>query len=320
MKTIIAVLVLAFSALALAKTKPSGTMVPAQNTATTAESKSTNTTTAEPITTKPTTNPTTKPTTKLTTKPTTAKTTAKPTTAKPTTAKPTTAKPTTAKPATTTQSTTTLQPTTTQPPKTTNSTVGNYTLDNGKHRCLMAQMELRIRLVSQQANGTFLLLPNKTRTAGDCNDNHATLLLISKELNISLSYSKNVTEKKSFVKELSFNLTYDFSKEIGNGVQTYTAENKSIHIFAATIGKSYSCRKESIYVGKGLYLDIDHDRMQAFNFTNSNDFGTTDPCPADQNNYRVAIAVGITLLVLVVVVVIAYLMARKKRTDGYQSL
>lgn len=45
-----------------------------------------------------------------------------------------------------------------------------------------------------------------------------------------------------------------------------------------------------------------------------------DPCAADRPDYRVAIAVGVTLLVLIVIVVIAYLLGRKRRTDGYQSL
>lgn len=72
-------------------------------------------------------------------------------------------------------------------------------------------------------------------------------------------------------------------------------------------------------MGNGLYLDVIQDRMQAFNFT-SNDFGTSDPCPADKPDYRVAIAVGVTLLVLIVVVVVVYLLGRRKRSDGYQSL
>lgn len=49
-------------------------------------------------------------------------------------------------------------------------------------------------------------------------------------------------------------------------------------------------------------------------------FFTADKCPADQTDYRVAIAVGVTLLVLIIVVVVAYLLGRKRRTDGYQSL
>lgn len=47
---------------------------------------------------------------------------------------------------------------------------------------------------------------------------------------------------------------------------------------------------------------------------------TADPCPADQPDYRVAIAVGIVLLILIVIVVVAYIIGRRKRTDGYQSL
>lgn len=45
-----------------------------------------------------------------------------------------------------------------------------------------------------------------------------------------------------------------------------------------------------------------------------------DHCAADQPDYRVAIGVGIALLVLIIIVVVAYLLTRKRRTDGYQSL
>lgn len=45
-----------------------------------------------------------------------------------------------------------------------------------------------------------------------------------------------------------------------------------------------------------------------------------DYCPADQRSYKIAIGVGVALLVLIVVVVVAYLVSRKRRTDGYQSL
>lgn len=46
-----------------------------------------------------------------------------------------------------------------------------------------------------------------------------------------------------------------------------------------------------------------------------------DPCPADRPaDYRVAIAVGIVLLILIIIVVVAYLLSRRKRSDGYQSL
>ena len=45
-----------------------------------------------------------------------------------------------------------------------------------------------------------------------------------------------------------------------------------------------------------------------------------DRCAADQPNYRVAIAVGVVLLVLILIVVVAYLLGRRRRTDGYQSL
>lgn len=45
-----------------------------------------------------------------------------------------------------------------------------------------------------------------------------------------------------------------------------------------------------------------------------------DLCKADQPDYRVAIGVGVVLLILIIIVVVAYLISRKRRTDGYQTL
>lgn len=60
------------------------------------------------------------------------------------------------------------------------------------------------------------------------------------------------------------------------GNSSYSANNKSLHLFAANIGHCYSCKKESLFMGNGLYLDVSEDRMQAFNLTKSIDFGTRE--------------------------------------------
>lgn len=57
----------------------------------------------------------------------------------------------------------------------------------------------------------------------------------------------------------------------GNG--RYTAKNESVHLFAAKIGNSYSCKNESLFMGNGLYLDVTQSQMQAFNLTKSGEFG-----------------------------------------------
>lgn len=60
------------------------------------------------------------------------------------------------------------------------------------------------------------------------------------------------------------------------GNSSYSANNKSLHLFAANVGHYYSCKKESLFMGNGLYLDVSEDRMQAFNLTKSADFGTRE--------------------------------------------
>ncbi|XP_059211354.1 macrosialin isoform X2 [Centropristis striata] len=321
------------SALSLAEdgrdSKPSATVSPAGQFETSAK-PSPKPTTHKPTTPKPTTHkPTTpKPTTHkpTTPKPTTHKpTTPKPTTHKPTTPKPTTHKPTTPKPTThkpTPPKPTTHKPTTPAPPKPTpptTQTKGNYTLmADTKVMCLMAQMALQIRLDKPKDNGTFIVQPNMTKVQGGCQGTKANLTLVFKEGFITFMFNKSVANNSVYVDALSFKLTYPLSKEGKN--EPHTASNKSMHLFNAKIGYCYSCKSDSIYMGNGLYLDVSQDTMQAFNLTKGNEFGKIEQCPADQPDYRVAIAVGVTLLVLIVVVVVAYLLGRKRRADGYQSL
>lgn len=180
--------------------------------------------------------------------------------------------------------------------------------------CLLAQMALQIRLSSPQANGTFIIKPDKTTVKGGCQETTANLTLVFTEGHITFMFNKSAADNMVYVDALSLVLRYPLT----NG--EYTASNNSLQLFTARVGHSYSCRKESLYMGNGLYLDVSQDRLQAFNLPQSKDFGSPDFCAADKPGYRVAIAVGITLLVLVIVVVGVYLLSRRKRTDGYQAL
>ncbi|XP_078020367.1 macrosialin isoform X2 [Epinephelus lanceolatus] len=314
----------AVSALSLAEdeknSKPSATESSAE------EFSAEPTTTPKPkpkTTTKPTPPPktTTKPTPppKTTTKPTPPpKTTTKPTPPLKTTTKPTPPAKTTTKPAPPPKTTTKPAPPPPQPTPSTNLTVGNYTvMGDKKEICLRAEMALQIRLATPKANGTFIVQPKATKAEGGCQDTKANLTLVFKEGFITFMFNKSNANNTVYVDSMSFSLSYPLSKE---RKLPFTATNKSLHLFAAKIGHCYSCKSDSLYMGDGLYLDVNQDRMQAFNLTKSNDFGLPDPCPADRPDYRVAIAVGVTLLVLIVVVVIAYLLGRRRRADGYQSL
>ncbi|XP_018549353.1 lysosome-associated membrane glycoprotein 3 [Lates calcarifer] len=322
------------SALSLAEdkkdSKPPATVSPAGAFST--QTPNTTTTTKNPTTTTPKTTTTKKPTTtnpKTTTtttkKPTTTipktTTTKKPmtTTVKPTTTTPktTTTKPTTTTPKTTTTTTMTTTPLPPQPTPSANLTGGNYTImdKDKKVICLMAQMELQIRLATLKANGTFIVQPNKTKADGFCLEMKANLTLVFKEGFITFMFNKSA-DGTGYVNALSFNLAYPLSKDRS----TYSANNDSLHLFPAKAGHSYSCKKESLYMGNGLWLDVDRDRMQAFNVSKNHEFGISDFCPADQPDYRVAIGVGVTLLVLIVIVVVAYMLSRRRRSDGYQSL
>lgn len=177
-------------------------------------------------------------------------------------------------------------------------------------------MALQIRVATPKANGTFIVQPKMTKATGSCQGTKANLTLVFLEGKITFMFNKS-TDNTVYVDALSFELSYPFT----TGGQThYIANNKSMHLFRAKTGHSYSCKRETVAMGNGLYLDVDQDTMQAFNLTKGGEFGSPEPCAADRPDYRVAIAVGVTLLVLIIVVVVAYLLGRRKRADGYQSL
>ncbi|XP_031730167.1 macrosialin [Anarrhichthys ocellatus] len=297
------------------KPTPKPTTKPTPKPTTTPPPKTTTKPTPKP-TTKPTPKPTTTPPPKPTTKPTPKPTTTPPpkTTTKPT-PKPTT-KPT-PKPTTKPTPKPTTKPTPPKPTPPTKMNVGNYNVTTDKKViCLVAQMALQIRLVTPKEEGNFIVQPNMTAANGGCQGTKANLTLVFKEGSITFMFNKS-TDNTVYVDALSFNLSYPLT---AGGKTRYTASNKSMHLFTAKVGHSYSCKSKSVDMGNGLYLDVNQDKMQAFNLTKDSGFGTPDLCAADQPDYRVAIAVGVTLLVLIVIVVVAYLLGRRKRANGYQSL
>ncbi|XP_038851754.1 macrosialin [Salvelinus namaycush] len=301
---------------------PTNTTTAASTTAntTTAASTTANTTTAASTTA----NTTTAASTTANTT-TAAATTANATTAASTTANATTAASTTAN--ATTANATTHAPTTTattkpEPTPAANLTVGNYTLKSDKSLCVMAQLALQIRVEDTGKTGVFIVQPLKTSVAGGCEKSTANLTLTFKEGFITFIFNKNTTQNAVYVDTVSFYLSYPLtSGDNGKMSPSYAAKNGSLDLFLAKVGHSYSCKSESVFMGNGLYLDVTQDRIQAFNITKEWDFGTSDPCSADRPaDYRVAIAVGIVLLILIIIVVVAYLLSRRKRSDGYQSL
>ncbi|XP_051574967.1 macrosialin-like [Myxocyprinus asiaticus] len=312
-----------------ANSKSSATTVPVSNTTTV----NPNTTTTPNVTTTPapnttTVNPNTTTTPNVTTTPAPNTTTVNPnTTTTPnvtTTPAPNT---TTVNPNTTTTpnvtttpapNTTTAAPTSAPvPTPSTKLTVGNYNIsDKNGNLCFLAHMAIEIRVNINQVNGTFIVQPHQTNANGSCGENVAEIVLSFNQGNIALKFRNNATSKMVYAETLEYDLTYAFKSGVAS---TFSGKNESLWLFAAAAGHSYSCKAETVNMGSGVYLDLSSNRIQAYNLKNNN-FGTPDLCKADQPDYRVPIAVGVILIILIVIVVLAYLISRKRRTDGYQSL
>ncbi|CAM4516327.1 unnamed protein product [Leuciscus chuanchicus] len=211
--------------------------------------------------------------------------------------------------------TTTALPPAPTPP--TNMTKGSYNVTDEKGNiCILADLEIGIRVITKEVNGTFIVQPSKTTTNGQCVGNTGDITLHFGEGDISLKFKNDETKKKVYVEYMEYNLNYAFKR---GAMINYSGKNKSLELFSADPGHSYSCSAETVYMGDGVSLVLTNYRLQAFNIKNKK-FGTTDLCKADKPDYRVPIAVGIILIILIVIVVIAYLISRKRRSNGYQSL
>ncbi|KAJ8254762.1 hypothetical protein GJAV_G00197090 [Gymnothorax javanicus] len=213
--------------------------------------------------------------------------------------------------------TTTLPPPPPLPTPKANLTVANYTLKNGSDVCAMATMALQIRVEydsKKKLEGAYIV--QKATVKGSCDKSSVNFNITFKDGFICLHFHKNVTDKSVYVSSVAVGLTYPLNP--AEPRKTYSATNSSMNLFRAGIGHSYSCQNQSVYIGDGIHVDMTKGQMQAFNITKN--FGPPELCPADQSDYRVAIAVGIVLLILIIIVVVAYLIGRRKRTDGYQSL
>ncbi|XP_053484879.1 macrosialin [Ictalurus furcatus] len=211
--------------------------------------------------------------------------------------------------------TTTPYPTTPAPTPKTNVTKGNYTVLDGNKLCIMVQAVIQVHVNNSQAAGTYIV-PESAKGTGKCESNTASLKITFTEGYISMNFFKNDTTNMVSVNAVAVNLKYAFKAGVLTPV---VANNNSVQLFTMATGHSYSCKSESVFMGNGTYLEFSQDRMQSFNFT-KNQFGPIDLCKADQPDYRVAIGVGVVLLILIIIVVVAYLISRRKRTDGYQTL
>ncbi|XP_058870584.1 macrosialin-like [Acipenser ruthenus] len=196
--------------------------------------------------------------------------------------------------------------------------VGDYSVKEGKVVCVRARLAIQLKIQynvtgGKQSWGTFIVQPNKTAASGKCQDKQATLKLNFKEGSITFLFQKD--NNNVFVKFIKAEVNYTFT----NTESHFSASNNSLSVFGAGIGRSYSCKNQSVMINSGFYLETSQQQVQAFNITKG-DFGPADFCPADKPNYTIAIAVGVVLAILIVIVIIAYLISRRRGQAGYQTL
>ncbi|KAK7170973.1 hypothetical protein R3I94_001008 [Phoxinus phoxinus] len=196
-------------------------------------------------------------------------------------------------------------------------TKGSYNVTDDKGNiCILADLGIGIRVNNSEVNGTFIVQPSKTTSTGQCLDKTADITLRFDEGHFILKFKNDETKKRVYVELVEYDLKYAFKR---GALRDFTGKNESLELFSVAPGHSYSCSAETVYMGNGVSLDLTNYRLQAFNIKNKG-FGTSDLCKADKRDYRALIAVCIILIILIAIVVIAYLIRKKRRSYGYQSV
>ncbi|KAK6325743.1 hypothetical protein J4Q44_G00050850 [Coregonus suidteri] len=100
----------------------------------------------------------------------------------------------------------------------------------------------------------------------------------------------------------------------------FNTSNSSLDYLRGSLGRSYMCSSEqTLAVDQNFSLNTFQLQVQPFGLTRGQ-FAQAEECQLDQDNMLIPIVVGAALAGLVLIVLIAYLIGRKRRPAGYQTI
>ncbi|XP_061431543.1 lysosome-associated membrane glycoprotein 1-like isoform X2 [Lethenteron reissneri] len=200
--------------------------------------------------------------------------------------------------------------------------VGSYNISVGNRSCLLAQMALQVVLVystmrNETRRGVFHVNPNATSATGSCGDATASLSLSFSQGAVFLGFSANKSTDKFYLTSVNVTLLDAFPDAPWLEL---AGRNGSLAMFAAPLGRSYSCASEqTVVVTPELELLVSHLHLQPFHVTKGR-YDMAVECPQDAKQWIIPIVMGAALACLAVVVLTAYLYGQHKRQSVYARL
>uniref|UniRef100_A0AAY4DRJ0 Lysosome-associated membrane glycoprotein 2-like luminal domain-containing protein n=1 Tax=Denticeps clupeoides TaxID=299321 RepID=A0AAY4DRJ0_9TELE len=191
-----------------------------------------------------------------------------------------------------------------------NLTAGDYVVVMGGRVCVKVRMALQIRMEYTTSEGTFTIQPADVDSVGICNDTNAEMTLVFKQGVVSFYFER---DNSSDMVLMSVCVCSSDRNQL-----THSAKNGSLRLFGAVSGHSYLCSSQTVFVGRGVSLEVTQVQVQALTLNNQN-FGPADTCPTDKPDNTVIIAVGSTLA-LMVIAVLTYCISKRRRLKGYKPL
>ncbi|XP_032831104.1 lysosome-associated membrane glycoprotein 1-like isoform X1 [Petromyzon marinus] len=201
--------------------------------------------------------------------------------------------------------------------------VGSYNISVGNHSCLLAQMALEVVLVystvrNETRRGVLHVNPNATRATGSCGDATASLSLSFSQGAVFLGFSANKSTDKFYLTSVNVTLLDAFPDAPWLEL---AGRNGSLAMFAAPLGRSYSCAsQQTVVVTPALELLVSHLHLQPFHVTKGR-YDMAVSCPQDSLlGFVLPLVVGAGLIVLVFISVLAYGIGRKKSRTTYDEI
>ncbi|XP_053566154.1 lysosome-associated membrane glycoprotein 3 [Bombina bombina] len=180
-------------------------------------------------------------------------------------------------------------------------------MDKDKGPCIIAVMGLELEL--DKNKGYYNVVPKDTTATGKCSDEQANLNLTFPEGSINFMFVKN--KNYYHIDAIAFRFAY------GSGHWNGSIQNQSL--LTTDNGYSVKCKHMPVININETKIAMFDVKLQAFDFT-SGDFGKEEECYQDRNKNLVPLAVSLASLGLVLIILVVFLLARRKRSEGYERI
>ncbi|XP_075062259.1 macrosialin [Mixophyes fleayi] len=185
-----------------------------------------------------------------------------------------------------------------------------YFVNSTSEVCLRIRASFQIQVNDTRIREIVIPPPPSTKASGNCSAQNAQLTLTFPEGQLCLTFTQNSTDNKFYLGAINITLKDRVSEQFSN---------TSLKAMVTPLGRSFSCENVDVEVTPKVNFVAMDVKAQAFKLEGGN-YGRELKCNESPRNMTVPIVIGVILLVLVLIVVIAYVIARRQKHRGYQTL